>query len=119
MNDQLVAAALERLRGLRDQVDEPWEKAAVDLFLGLVSREGVEALYALGPVLASQWDFSKGVPGALGGKMTLRESSDLLALLESAEADRREKVSAVLSKVLAVARMVAEELLKIALKGVV
>jgi hypothetical protein len=115
VNEKLVEEALDRLRSLRDGAKEPWEKAAVDLFLGLVSREGMDSLYALGPVLSSQWDFSGGVPGVIGRKMTLRETSDLLALLESAEADRRAKVAEILGKVLTVVKIVAEELLKIAL----
>lgn len=112
MNEQLVAAALDRLQGLRDQVDEPWEKAVVDVGLAVLARGGTEAVQQL-VGLVERRDAAQLISISL----PLRESSDLLVALQNGEADRVKRTRELLEKVWVVAKMVAEELLRIALKG--
>lgn len=102
--------ALAPLLALRDQVTEGWERTLLDISLRALRDGGTDALRALDGLLQ---------PGTnvMPASLSLRDASDLLALLQTKEADRLDRSRDILRRVVAVAEMVAEELLKIALGG--
>jgi len=99
--------ALADLRG--HPVREPWERTVSEVALSVLARGGV---LGLSQVLDA--------PGGLmdpGSALTSREMSDLLAVLEGAEADRLVRSRELLKEILAFALKAAGELLKAALGG--
>jgi len=107
---ELVNQAVSRLRSLRNEASEPWEKAVIDAGLSVLARGGTEAVQQLVSMIErkdSAQLISTGLP--------LRESSDLLVALQNGEADRVKRTKELLEKVWAMAKIVAEDLLKIAL----
>lgn len=107
---ELVNQAVGRLLGLRNDVGEPWEKAVVDAGLSVLARGGTEAVQQLVSMIER-----KDAVQLISIGLPLRESSDLLAALQNGEADRVKRTRELLEKVWAMAKIVAEELLKIAL----
>jgi hypothetical protein len=110
VNEKLVEEALARLTGLRNEAKEPWERAVVDAGLSVLARGGTEAVNQLVSLVER-----KDAAQLIAISLPLRESSDILAALQNGEADRVGRTKELLEKVWAVAKIVAEELLKIAL----
>lgn len=98
------------LVGLRTHpVREPWERTVSDVAFSVMARGGIRGL---SQVLEA--------PGGLmdpGPTLTSREMSDLLTVLENAEADRLVRSRELLKEILAFALKAAEKLLKAALGG--
>lgn len=122
---------LDRLKILRDQLGTDWERTVLDTGLALIRAEGPSCVQEVIRLLADltgneherctrqQWDGSiDALESKVVNTLSLREASDFLAVLEVKEADRLDRTRALLQQVLAVARVVADELLKIILRGV-
>jgi hypothetical protein len=90
-------------------IREPWERTVVDVAVSVLTREGIRGLGMLAVTPEKLHD-----PGTL---LTLREMSELMSVLENAEADRVERTHEILREILAFAMKAAEELLKAALGG--
>lgn len=111
---------LDRLRGLSQSSTDPWEISLVDIALRALRDGGIGAVRGIEEALAER---ASGKPSAdrlrvlIGEKLSLRDASDFLAVLESGEADRLDRSREVIQKVLAVAASVADDLLKVALGG--
>ena len=103
---------LEKLYNLSRQAASPWEKALTDLAIRSLRDGGVEAVRGLEAVLEGK---ALGILGPdkvremIETKLSLREASDLLAVLESGEADRLDRSRELLRKVVAVAKAVVAD----------
>jgi hypothetical protein len=92
-------------------VQAPWERVVVSTGLAVLARSGVGGLSNVVEALGS----TESLRGS--SELTTRELSDLLAMLENAEADRLERSRSILKALLDFAKKMAEELLKAALGG--
>jgi SpoU rRNA methylase family enzyme len=122
MDQQLVDAALARLRAIRDEVPEEWERIVVDLGISAISKEGLDAVSNLQTLLRMHGYGNEvlslnDLTDQVGKKLSLRDASNLLAVLEANEANRLVRSQELLQKVWVVVVQVAGELLKLALKG--
>lgn len=122
MDQQLVDAALARLRAIRDEVPEEWERIVVDLGISAISKEGLDAVSNLQTLLRMHGYGNEvlslnDLTDQVGKKLSLRDASNLLAVLEANEANRLVRSQELLQKVWVVGVQVAGELLKLALKG--
>ena len=88
-------------------VREPWERIVADVGVSVLAREGLDGL-------SKVVDAPGGVDPTL---LSPREMSEILVVLENAEADRLERSREILREVLAFALKAAGELLKAALGG--
>ena len=98
------------LAGLQNHpVREPWERTVANLAVSILARDGIQGLSRV-----------VDAPGSLtdpGVKLTTREMSELVSVLENAEADRLVRSREILKEILTFALKAADELLKAALGG--
>lgn len=126
MDVRQAEQTLDRLKSLRDQLGTDWERTVLDTGLALIRAEGpgcVQEVIRLLTELTGDGKVSKdhsinALESKVVNTLSLREASDFLAVLEVKEADRLDRTRALLQQVLSVARIVADELLKIILRGV-
>ena len=104
-------------RGLPGATPQPWEQAVIEVGLGVLALGGTQALSSLIDALHSGDRPQATVVNALVEGLSLREASGVVALLETSEADRRQRNEELLRKALKMAAILAEELLKAALMG--
>lgn len=112
-----VSPHLEPL--LHYRIQSPWEGQVREVCLSTLSRNGTLGLLKLGQALNGIM-VTPGVDhtgGLVAADLTLREASNLLAVLENAEADRLVRTRAIVQELLAFALQAAEALLKAALGG--
>lgn len=107
--------ALAPLLSLRGQFSEGWERSLVDISLRALSDRGVEGLRALQTSIDDP-DVTRRVE-MVNRTLSLRDASDFLALLQTREADRLDRSREILRKVMGVATVAAEELLRVVLGG--
>ena len=89
-------------------VREPWERTVADVGVSILAREGLDGLSKV----------ANAPEGILDSTvLTPREMSELLVVLENAEADRLERSREILKEILSFALKAAGELLKAALGG--
>jgi hypothetical protein len=118
MSDQ--SNPLDRLYDLSHQASSLWEQTLADIALRALRDGGVETVRAIESIIKGKASGSLDpakIRELVETRLSLRDASDFLALLESEEADRLERSRELLQKLIAVATTVAEELLKIALGG--
>lgn len=90
-------------------IREPWERRVSDVGVSILTRSGIRGLSL---VLEA--------PGGVTDpnlSLTPREMSELVSVLENAEADRLVRTREILKEVLAFALKAGEDLLKAALGG--
>ena len=113
-------SALGNLLFLKTSASSSWEQTLIEIALSLLKTGGMAAVSELEGAMTG---FLRGslTPDQLrtmiGEKLSLRDASDLLVVLENAEADKIERTRAILRDVLSAATVAAEALLKAALGG--
>ena len=111
---------VSQLHDLRNTATNEWEKTLINTGISVLSNGGVAAVHQLENTL-SEWASGKlsldQVTAKIDGYLSLREASDFLVALETQEADGVQKSRALLQTLGAVARTVADELLKLVLQG--
>jgi hypothetical protein len=111
---------LGKLYDLPHQASSLWEQTLADIALRALRDGGVDAVRYIEAIIegkaSGKLDPAK-IRELVGAKLSLRDASDFLAVLERGEADRLDRSRELLQKVVAVATTVAEDLLKIALGG--
>lgn len=103
----LAVSIAEDLRA--HPVQAPWERTVTEVAVSLLTREGLHGLCKA--VDAPGGILDPSVP------LTPREMSELLVVMENAEADRLVRSRELLKEILAFAIKAAGELLKAALGG--
>jgi len=120
LDQTLVDAAVARLHDLRNVATNDWERVLVNAGLSVLANGGVGAVQQLEKTMA---DWASGklslaqVSAKIDHDLSLREASDFLVAMENQEADRVQRTKEILQLLGSVARMVADELLKMVLHG--
>lgn len=96
LQDQGFPAIIEELTKLRASADTPWKSSLLQVALDLVATNGADGISSVRAMI--QQVLSQKVPDLSG--LSLREASDLLAILEREEADTRNEVKAFLNSLL-------------------
>ena len=114
MNPTLTAA-LAPLKTV--PVQASWEQTVVDVALSVLTSNGQTGLAMLETYLSNAITGKSTLDELESSTLSLRQTSDLLAILENAEADRLDRSHQIIKDILSLAATAAEELLKAALGG--
>ncbi len=116
LETQALPVALAQLQAVRDNAKKDWEKSLVDITINFASREGHEAIGYLKGLIA---DLIKGKIdiSLFESKLTLREASDLLAVLQQHEADTKDQVHVILQQIVDALVAIGQTMLKVLLQG--
>ena len=117
MDPSVITKALEGLLSAKNSAGNPWEASVVSLSLSLISRKGTDGVAELQSFfegLGSSPD--SAMVKLMATDLTLRESSDLLVVMQNREADRVAQTRDLLHRILLAAKSAAEILLKSALE---
>ena len=122
MDQETIRHALTDILALKDGAKEDWEKSLVNMALSLISRKGSAGVTSLDKFLedlTSGKDPDQTILTLIGHELSLTEASDILASLQSKEADHMLKARSLLKKILLAAETAGSLLLKAALGGLV
>ena len=120
MDQETIQNALTDILALKDGAKEDWEKSLINMALSLISRKGTAGVTSLDNFLdelSSGKSPDQTILTLIGHELSLTEASDILASLQSKEADRMIKARSLLKKILLAAETAGSLLLRAALGG--